>query len=721
MKQVSKLIDASLFFLFVFLTTLVIFESFVVLPGLLQVAGRLHPLVLHLPIGIFATLALLPAIKSNLTTEGFHHIQLFLVRLGVLSLFIAAIAGFFLAQEPGYESGLVDQHKWGAMASSYLGYGLFSILKKFPTQKRLYQGVLFLNLIALVVTGHLGGTLTHGKDYLIEPIKKESALVITPDSKVFDDVIQPILKEKCIKCHNRSKQKGGLSMVSPATLVSGGESGPLWIAGQPDSSLMLQRIHLPLTAEEHMPPEGQAQLSQQEIKLIHHWIKAGADWELEIEALNQQDSLYLALQPLLEDAKSIRNEEMVYNFEAAPPRTIEALSTPYRSINPIAQHTPALEVAFFLQEAFQPSYLEELSEVREQVVSINLSNMPITDEDLSLISPFTNLEQLVLNGTKISGATLDQLVRCTQLKEIALSDTPIDQTHLLAFAKLPQLKRIYAWETAVRPTDLAKLAQDLPGVKIELGYQASPEEILQLSPPLLTNDQAVLAEAEQVILSTKFPGAEIRYTTDGSDPDSLSSPLFSTPFVIHELTHIKAQTYSPGWLASKIAEYVLFPAGKTPDTTILLTQPNPQYRGMGARTITDQQKGKINNFRTPAWLGYQEETLSILFGFGDEPPQLQKIVGSFGQNIGPEIFLPKEVRVYGGSNPDQMNLLGQVNPTLPDGYQANKIEGVTLEWEATRYPFYRLEARPHPRLPRWHQAYDSGRKSWIFIDEVFFY
>lgn len=721
MKSLSKLIDASLFFLFIFLTILVLFESFVVLPGVLQVVGRLHPLILHLPIGIMVVVALLPLTKSGIPAEGYHHIQLFLLRIGALSLFIAAVAGFFLAQEPGYESQLVNQHKWAAMACSYLGYSLLIIKKHFPVRLQLFNIVLFFNILALFLTGHLGGTLTHGANYLIEPIQEEEALVITPSSKVFEVAIQPILKEKCVKCHNRNKQKGELSMVSPASLDKGGEHGPLWIAGQPDSSLILQRIHLPLSEEEHMPPEGQVQLHPDEISLVRHWIKGGADWELKIESLDQQDSLYLALQPLIEASQSAQNPEANYDFESAKPKTIKTLNTPYRSVTPIAQHSPALSVAFFIQQAFQDTYLEELSEVRKQVVAIDLSNMPIADEDLLLISSFPNLEKIILNGTDITGATLGDLTNCKQLKEIALSNTAIGKEDLLAVAKIPQLQTIYAWETQILQTDLPDLAKALPGVNIELGYQAPPGEVLQVSPPLLINMQAVLAEAEPVILSTKFPDAVIRYTTDGSDPDSISSPRFDSPFTIDEVTRIKAQTFSPGWLASEIADFTLFPAGQTPDTTLLLSQPNPQYRGVGALTVSDQQKGKINNFRTPAWLGYQKEALSILFDFGDQPPRLQKVVGSFGQNIGPEILLPKEIKVYGGLNPDQMELLGHIRPVLPDGYEANKIEGISMEWAASNYRFYRLEAISHSRLPRWHQAYASGRKSWIFIDEVFFY
>lgn len=721
MKRITGLIDYTIFFLLGFLSFLVLFESLVQIPTILQVVGRLHPMVLHLPIGFLIVLALLPLVRSSFPENSYHDLQLFLLRLSVLGLLFSAIAGFFLAQESGYQSNLVANHKWAAMASSYIGYGLLLLKKYFPQRQKIFNLTLLFNVIALLITGHLGGNLTHGKDYLTEPLKKKKSLPITPQSKVFEAVILPVLEAKCTKCHNPGKKKGGLSMVSIEAILKGGKNGPIWEAGQAKNSAMLQRIHLPLSAEEHMPPEGQTQLSKAEIDLIHHWIKAGAELETSIQRLNEQDSLYLALAPWLEKSKNTQSQAEAYAFEPAGLQTIKELNTPYRTVQPIAQGSPALSVSFFLQQAFQPSFLEELSAVRKQIVSINLSNMPIDDETLSALDRFPHLEKIILNGTQISGASLEQLSECPQLKEIAVSNTDIGREDLFALATSSRLEKIYAWETKVLPEDLPELAKQLPGVSFELGYQAPPGEMLQLSPPQLINDQAVLEAGGKVLLNTKFPGAEIRYTIDGSDPDSLSSPLFSAPLSISRVSTIKAQTFSPGWLSSEVATFSLFPSGKTPDTTMLLNEPNPQYKGDGASILTDKQKGKIGNFRSPAWQGYLEHPLSVVFYFGATPPLISEIVGSFGQNIGPEIFLPRQVSVYGGETPNQMQLLGRVQPDLPDGYQANKIEGISVKIKASNFSYYKLEALPHPSLPRWHQGYAPDRKTWIFIDEVFFY
>lgn len=720
MKRVSSLIDYSIFFLLALLTFLMLLESFVAIPSPLQVLGRMHPLVLHLPIGFVVILALLPAVKQEVKPDSYHQIQLFLLQLFALALAFSAVTGFFLAQEPGYQSELINWHKWTATGSSYLGYSLLILKRHFPERPRLFNLGLYTSLLAILITGHLGGSITHGRDYLLEPIRSDKAKKISPESTVFAAAIQPIFKAKCAKCHNSSKQKGGLSMASAKSLLAGGENGPIWIAGQAENSTILQRIHLPVSAEEHMPPEDQPQLNKHEIELIYHWINSGADFELNLGALDQKDSLFLALTPLLHNSSANVGAER-YTFKPASAEIIQTLNTPYRSISPIAQGSPALSVDFFMQQAFQLSFLEELSPLRKQIIAINLSKMPIDDEGLKTLSQFPNLEKVILNGTNITGATLGQLSSCQKLKEIALSNTKVQKSALSALTELPLLRTVYAWETQIKPEDLVEITAYLPDLTLELGYQVQPEEMLQLRPPQLLNDHTVLSSEEKVLLKTKFPGAVIRYTTDGSEPDSLSSTVFSTPFPITAITTIKARTCSEGWLASESVIFTLFPEGKKPDTTILLSKTNPAYTGEGAKTLTDKQKGEINNFKTPAWLGYQENPLSVLFNFGETPPLISKIVGSFGQNLGPEIFLPEQIKVYGGAQPDQMQLLRSIRTRLPDGYEANQVVSIAIEFEASRYSFYKLEAYPYPRLPKWHQSSGSDRMTWVFIDEVFFY
>lgn len=95
----------------------------------------------------------------------------------------------------------------------------------------------------------------------------------------FERDIAPILLGRCLECHNEQEQSGGLDLTRQAALARGGESGSPVVAGDPESSLLLQRV-----VAGEMPPErqGRAQkLPDAEIALLERWIRAGAEWPAE--------------------------------------------------------------------------------------------------------------------------------------------------------------------------------------------------------------------------------------------------------------------------------------------------------------------------------------------------------------------------------------------------------------------------------------------------------
>lgn len=87
----------------------------------------------------------------------------------------------------------------------------------------------------------------------------------------FETQIQPILSKKCAHCHGKEKRNAGLNLATSADLQLGGESGPIVVAGQPDESLLFQKVR-----DGEMPPEGNEPLTKTESELIRQWILEGA-------------------------------------------------------------------------------------------------------------------------------------------------------------------------------------------------------------------------------------------------------------------------------------------------------------------------------------------------------------------------------------------------------------------------------------------------------------
>lgn len=90
----------------------------------------------------------------------------------------------------------------------------------------------------------------------------------------FERDIAPILLRSCIGCHNASDPKSDLDLTRHASLVRGGESGEVIVAGKPEASYLFERL-----SDSSMPPPGKAPaLTQAEIALVKHWILQGAIW-----------------------------------------------------------------------------------------------------------------------------------------------------------------------------------------------------------------------------------------------------------------------------------------------------------------------------------------------------------------------------------------------------------------------------------------------------------
>jgi len=99
----------------------------------------------------------------------------------------------------------------------------------------------------------------------------------------------PIFQMRCVTCHGKRKQEGGLDLRTQAARLKGGKSGPALVPGDPDASLILKRI----TAGQMPPPKQLFEAfvrppSSEEVDLLRAWIAAGAPPAPGIPAVEEQ-------------------------------------------------------------------------------------------------------------------------------------------------------------------------------------------------------------------------------------------------------------------------------------------------------------------------------------------------------------------------------------------------------------------------------------------------
>lgn len=714
MKFLDKYLPNVLFALHVLLVFLLLFESRVVVPVWLQPVGRMHPLMLHFPLALLVVLGILQLFKKEFPQPGFNKIHRFLLQITTLCTVLAALMGLFLSLEEGYTGETLAWHKWGGVLVSFLAYFWLVGGDFIQTYGWTRMGLVPVLFVAVLATGHLGANLTHGEDFLWAPLLTEEATIFTPASTSFEVAIAPILKRKCEGCHNLDKQKGQLNMATLAGLRKGGEHGPMWEAGDPGNSLMIQRALLPLDHEEHMPPRGKTQLTPQEIDLLDAWIASGADLEKPIESYREGDAFIALVKPLLNPPT--KSTEPTYEFEFASLNAIEELNTAFRTVVQEAPNSPALHAQLFVRQAYTPESLQELISLKDQITQLNLTNMPIEDTDIAFLARFLQMEKLILNGADVTGKGLNQLKACKKLKSLSLSSTQVDASIFPALEEMEQLEELFIWDTAIDSSDVVEWQQKLPTLNISLGFIPDENEVLGLSPPQLLTKARIVGPEEPIELKHSFPGVEIRYTLDGSTPDSTDSPLYTEPLSFQSLTQLTTKAFRVGWRSSEAQRYTFFVKGIQPEEVKLLIAPHPKYPAQGPISLIDSEKGDPNNFRQGAWMGYKEKPFQALIDFGDSIPEIEQITVSYLKNIGSYIMPPKVLKVWGGNKPGNMQLLAKERPDQPTKEEPSLIVGHKVSIPASSYRYYKIEAQPVNKLPSWHRG--AGDQGWVFVDEV---
>ncbi|GMV99015.1 MAG: hypothetical protein AMXMBFR84_01540 [Candidatus Hydrogenedentota bacterium] len=94
----------------------------------------------------------------------------------------------------------------------------------------------------------------------------------TGGGATFDTSAKAIFEAKCAGCHIE-QNKGGLSLASLESTLTGGKSGPVVVAGSADTSLLYAMVAG--TAEKKMPPKGEG-LTPEQLATLKSWIDGGA-------------------------------------------------------------------------------------------------------------------------------------------------------------------------------------------------------------------------------------------------------------------------------------------------------------------------------------------------------------------------------------------------------------------------------------------------------------
>jgi mono/diheme cytochrome c family protein len=416
-----------------------------------QFLGRFHPLAVHLPIGLIVLLPLLEI--AGAFRPALREAAGFVLGLACAACLGTLILGFLLAYGSGDAGTTVTRHLWGGIA---LCIGLFLCLLARSSEStgsaaRGYPALLVCVLLVLLFTAHQGGSLTHGSNYLTEylpaPLKRWAMLgavsAAVPNSDSFyGKHIHPIFDSNCVACHGPGKMQGGLRLDSYESLMRGGKDGPVVLPRSSDTSLLIERVTLPANNQHFMPAEGRPSLKPDQIAWIRAWIQQGASpTAINVAGISiPEGSKELPIQPVGDYSSLMDEIRQMQQSQSAKLLPVSGKPSDGLILNTV-------DVA----PSFGDAQLAQFQRFAPYIVEADLARTAVTDASFDILSRFTHLRVLHLEGTAVTGSGLAKLTALSQLTYLNLSETKITTPAVAPLKSMPNLHHVYLFSSPAEP------------------------------------------------------------------------------------------------------------------------------------------------------------------------------------------------------------------------------------------------------------------------------
>jgi uncharacterized membrane protein len=460
------------------------------MPDIVRFLGRFHPVILHLPIGIFS-LILLQELAAMFTRNKAPRSVLPMF-LGAASAVLAVLAGFLLYQGGGFEGELIEDHLWGGLAFSCVAVLTFIVRAWTVTpgsSQAFFRILLFSSVGVMTYASHDGASITHGADYLTEyapnPIRKLLGLEPKVEEKdipakpleeqiVYADIVQPILEQRCVQCHKEGKSKGKFRMDTYDLLVKGGKEGDGIEPGNAEDSNIVYRAELPEDDDEHMPPDGKKGFEAHELAVVKWWIAQGADPVKTVADLELPDEIREAIGKLkFAPAKSEGAAEAPKSDLPSDElrSTVAKLSENFPGgLTFESQSSSNLTfTGVSLRKNLTDELFAKLGPLIPKMVSMDLSATSVTDDSIALLASAKDLRMVRLSETGITDASMDTLSKLPNLESVNLYGTAVTDAGVKKLTALPNLKRLYLWQTDVSAEAITELQKAMPELQIVTG------------------------------------------------------------------------------------------------------------------------------------------------------------------------------------------------------------------------------------------------------------
>jgi len=500
--------------------------------ALLQVFGRMHPLIVHFPIALLLVAALFELVHVVRPGATQRRAVDLLLHLGALGAVVAAVSGWIYTDFEAPRNDLVELHRWTGVAAA--GLAVCASVLSFFARARDAGGFVVGYRIALLLmagvvgfTGHLGGQMAWGTDFLFEPLHERerapeasegaqpSPVVEQPaasdgftdaattasaratevanaasadagDAPIADVAadathqvsytrdIAPIVSKHCFECHGPTgKAKADLRLHDLAAANAdfySTEFTALVVPGDAAASALFAVVALPRNHELSMPPDGDG-LAPDELDVLRRWIDGGSDLAALLVA-DAGDTLVhsgASVAALAGAASADANGDVAANT-APSTNAAELADDPYASFAPLDD--AALEAARTSGARIAP--LAATTAALE--VSFRFQPATSAAEVAAIVPLASNVVVLDLARTAIDDGVLVDVARLAQLRRLHLEGTAVGDTNLGLLGALPHLEYLNLTQTKVSDAGLAALDALPAGCRVYLWGSAVSDD-----------------------------------------------------------------------------------------------------------------------------------------------------------------------------------------------------------------------------------------------------
>lgn len=442
--------------------------------SIINFIGHFHPLMVHLPIGILLFAILIHWLAQKEKYVLFKNIVPFSYLIGAASAVLSCLSGLALSTNGDYDIQTLFYHQWlGILVALIALVGVY-FTKNNKTKELKWASVSLLVLIFL--TGHFGGTLTHGAGYLTKGLKAKKAIKARPnfsnvqEALLFEDIIQPILEEKCYGCHSEIKQKGKLRLDTKEWILKGGEDGLILHQGSALNSPLYKKIILDPLDEKHMPPKGKPQITEKERVLIEWWINSGGYFDKKIKDLPQPANIQMVLANFEKNTPKALNDDVPTNeIRLANQASLNNLTKMGVTILQVAKNSNYLTANFINVVKPNDTIDNLIKTVSPNIVWLKMPGIGFTNSLANALGYCDSLTKLSLERSSITDNQLINFQNLKRLHYLNLVGTKISLKGLLQLKSLNKINELYLGQTSITNKDSALIQKTFPKAKIIFG------------------------------------------------------------------------------------------------------------------------------------------------------------------------------------------------------------------------------------------------------------